>query len=54
MREFIKHFRSRVQATQGSRFYPGTSFMDIDLASWLERGLGGQPPPGRPSPATDE
>ena len=27
----------RVQVTPGSTFYPGTRFMNVDLAQWLER-----------------
>jgi hypothetical protein len=30
----------RIQVTQGSTFYPGTTFMGFDLASWLEGRLG--------------
>jgi hypothetical protein len=29
----------RIQVTEGSRFYPGTSFMGFDLARWLEKKL---------------
>jgi hypothetical protein len=32
--------KGRIQVTQGSRFYPGTSFMGFDLARWLEQELG--------------
>jgi hypothetical protein len=32
--------KGRIQVTEGSRFYPGTSFMGFDLARWLEQGLG--------------
>ena len=28
--------RGRIQVTEGSRFYPGTSFMGFDLAAWLQ------------------
>ena len=27
----------RIQVTPGSTFYPGTRFMNVDLAQWLER-----------------
>jgi hypothetical protein len=30
----------RIQVTEGSTFYPGTTFMGFDLASWLEERLG--------------
>jgi hypothetical protein len=30
----------RIQVTEGSRFFPGTTFMGFDLAEWLERHLG--------------
>jgi hypothetical protein len=29
----------RVQVTQGSTFYPGTTFIGFDIASWLEAQL---------------
>ena len=29
----------RIQVTNGSRFYPGTTFMNFDLAQWLESRL---------------
>jgi hypothetical protein len=29
----------RIQVTEGSRFYPGTSFMGVDLAKWLQQHL---------------
>lgn len=32
----IVHPRGRIQVTEGSRFYPGTDFMGVDLAAWLE------------------
>jgi hypothetical protein len=32
--------RGRVQVTEGSRFYPGTVFMGVDLAEWLQAELG--------------
>lgn len=30
----------RIQVTEGSTFYRGTTFMGFDLASWLEERLG--------------
>lgn len=30
----------RIRVTPGSRFYPGTKFMNFDLASWLESSAG--------------
>ena len=27
----------RIQVTPGSTFYPGTRFMNVDLARWLDR-----------------
>jgi hypothetical protein len=30
----------RIQVTPGSRFYPGTKFMNFDIAEWLEARLG--------------
>ena len=32
----VVHPRGRIQVTEGSRFYPGTNFMGVDLASWLD------------------
>ena len=32
--------KGRIQITQGSRLYPGTSFMGFDLARWLEQEIG--------------
>jgi hypothetical protein len=32
--------KGRIQVTVGSTFYPGTRFMDFDLAAWLEECLG--------------
>jgi len=29
----------RIQVTPGSRFFPGTNFMGLDLAAWLEKEL---------------
>ena len=29
----------RIQVTEGSRFYPGTVFMEFDVAGWLEEHL---------------
>ena len=29
--------QGRIQVTPGSRFYPGTRFMNVDLARWLDR-----------------
>jgi hypothetical protein len=29
----------RIQVTEGSRFYPGTVFMEFDIAGWLEEHL---------------
>lgn len=31
----------RIQVTQGSKFYPGTTFMGFDLAAWLDEQLDG-------------
>ena len=31
--------RGRIQVSAGSRFYPGTTFMDFDLAKWLQEQL---------------
>ena len=28
--------KGRIQVTEGSRFYPGTRFMGLDMAKWLE------------------
>ena len=36
----VLHPRGRIQVTQGTCFFPGTSFMDIDLAAWLEAQFG--------------
>jgi hypothetical protein len=36
----LVHPQGRIQVTQGTRFFPGTSFMGIDLAAWLETQLG--------------
>ena len=30
----------RIQVTEGSTFYPGTTFMGFDLAGWLEARYG--------------
>jgi hypothetical protein len=35
----------RIQVAQGSRFYPGTSFMGFDLAAWLKQRLDDHAPP---------
>jgi hypothetical protein len=32
----LAHPAGRIQVTEGSRFYPGTSFMGIDVVHWLE------------------
>jgi hypothetical protein len=32
----LAHPAGRIQVTEGSRFYPGTSFMGIDVVGWLE------------------
>jgi hypothetical protein len=32
----------RIQVAEGSRFYPGTSFMGFDLAAWLQDRLEGR------------
>ena len=31
----ILHPLGRIQVTEGSVFYPGTTFMGVDLAAWL-------------------
>ena len=31
------HPAGRIQVTEGSCFYPGTSFMGVDVARWLEQ-----------------
>ena len=31
--------KGRIQVTVGSRFYPGTRFMGVALADWLEEEL---------------
>ena len=38
----VVHPRGRIQITEGSCFYPGTSFMGVDLAAWLEALTQGQ------------
>ena len=35
----------RIQVAEGSRFYPGTSFMGFDLAKWLDQHVGGRAAP---------
>ena len=35
----IEHPRGRIQVTPGSRFSPGTNFMGVDLAAWLDEQL---------------
>ena len=30
----------RIQVTEGSTFYPGTTFMGFDLAKWLDERIG--------------
>jgi hypothetical protein len=32
----IEHPKGRIQVTPGSRFSPGTNFMGVDLAAWLD------------------
>jgi hypothetical protein len=32
----LTHPGGRIQVTEGSRFYPGTAFMGVDIARWLE------------------
>lgn len=32
--------KGRIQVTKGSRFCPGTEFMGVDLARWLDEELG--------------
>ena len=36
----IEHPRGRIQVASGSVFVPGTKFMDIDLAEWLDEQAG--------------
>jgi hypothetical protein len=31
--------RGRIHVSEGSRFYPGTTFRGFDLAGWLEQTL---------------
>jgi hypothetical protein len=49
----IAHPAGRIQVAEGSRFYPGTSFMGVDLARWLEEHCAPQaaavPEAGRPA-----
>jgi hypothetical protein len=32
----VDHPRGRIQVSAGRRLVPGTLFMDVDLASWLD------------------
>lgn len=32
----LAHPAGRIQVAEGSRFYPGTTFMGVDIARWLE------------------
>ena len=32
----LAHPAGRIQVAEGSRFYPGTTFMGIDVVRWLE------------------
>ena len=32
----LEHPAGRIQVAEGSSFYPGTSFMGVDLVVWLE------------------
>ena len=32
----IEHPRGRIEVTRGARIAPGTMFMGVDLAAWLE------------------
>lgn len=32
----IEHPRGRIEVTPGTRLAPGTMFMGVDLAAWLE------------------
>ena len=41
----LLHPKGRIQVAEGSCFYPGTVFMGVDLAAWLE----GQRKAARPS-----
>jgi hypothetical protein len=34
--------KGRIQVTEGSCFFPGTTFMGFDLARWLEERFDGQ------------
>lgn len=34
--------RGRIEITEGSRFYPGTTFIGFDFAGWLEERIRGQ------------
>jgi len=44
----IEHPKGRMQVSPGTTLTPGTPFMGIDLAAWLEEQLGQRaaPPPG--------
>jgi len=33
----LTHPAGRIQVTEGSRFYPGTIFMGVDIARWLDQ-----------------
>jgi hypothetical protein len=33
----LEHPAGRIQVVEGARFYPGSTFMGIDVARWLER-----------------
>jgi len=32
----VDHPRGRIQIAAGQKFIPGTLFMDVDLATWLD------------------
>jgi hypothetical protein len=32
----IEHPKGRIQVTPGTSFSPGTSFMGVDIAAWLD------------------
>jgi hypothetical protein len=40
----IDHPKGRIQVTPGSCFSPGTNFMGVDLAAWLDEQTADQGP----------
>lgn len=41
----LRHPGGRIQIAEGSRFYPGTVFMGVDLHAWLDQLLAADHPP---------